>query len=398
MNVPADWCQRLGPWVVNPFFCTPRVLVRAQYEAKTGQLKVVLKQADVSLAQLDSENKFWAVFFLDPSPITQETKIRHGRLVPAEDAPIRHGQGHMARKSLILRPVPMPDHTRQDQKQDGGATKAPSAGKSNVAVPANAHANAHANAKPDALSLEGSRWSCSGYLPVKGVTATVRFDPYEGFVRLLCTNKRVNVECSLRYCPDPARERNPRVETKTVTPPPPPKTHPLDSKEKDPATNATRIPFPAMVCSLKKTKSTAVSPSQLLLGPHAVNCGSGNVYRIDKEIPFPANDSAFANPFRPSAEEKKVIANKDLPPSVRTTAARKARRRVIRLFLAHIQDKMEHESDKYNLGELVGKQLFCWCAPDWCHCDALVFLMETVFGEQLSPRSLDLLHFLEQED
>ena len=72
--------------------------------------------------------------------------------------------------------------------------------------------------------------------------------------------------------------------------------------------------------------------------PDAVYCGRGN-RRLGLA------ESPYANPFRIRGE--------------------RTRREAIELFC-------EHTLPKLDLTPLRGKHLKCWCAPEPCHCDAII--------------------------
>ena len=48
----------------------------------------------------------------------------------------------------------------------------------------------------------------------------------------------------------------------------------------------------------------------------------------------------------------------------------------LRLFKEHITSLIEGDPETYNLEELRGKNLGCWCHPDSCHGDVLLELLE----------------------
>ena len=64
----------------------------------------------------------------------------------------------------------------------------------------------------------------------------------------------------------------------------------------------------------------------------------------------------------------------------------------LRLFKEHITSLIEGDPETYNLEELRGKNLGCWCHPDSCHGDVLLKLLETK-AKSLNHHKSDLDKF-----
>ena len=67
----------------------------------------------------------------------------------------------------------------------------------------------------------------------------------------------------------------------------------------------------------------------------------------DTKERFPKQDSKWCNPF-------KITKNV-------------TREEVLNQFEEYIKKKIEEDPIKYNLDELIGKNLGCWCFPELCH-------------------------------
>lgn len=93
-----------------------------------------------------------------------------------------------------------------------------------------------------------------------------------------------------------------------------------------------------------------------------------------KKYRYPPRDSKWSNPFK----------MKKMPRGEAEAAGREAKRRyerkerarVIREYEGYIREKILEDPDTYRLRELKGKNLGCWCAPEPCHGDVLMKLME----------------------
>lgn len=101
------------------------------------------------------------------------------------------------------------------------------------------------------------------------------------------------------------------------------------------------------------------------------------VGRVNPRVPrdVPGGDGRFANPF--------VVAGTDGA----------ARYEAVERF-AHwgVSDDGRARTLRSHLGELVGRDLVCWCAPQRCHAEVLALL---VGGEE--DRIVDLLEALRDE-
>mmetsp|Transcript_81728 Transcript_81728/g.128686 ORF Transcript_81728/g.128686 Transcript_81728/m.128686 type:complete len:178 (-) Transcript_81728:177-710(-) len=89
----------------------------------------------------------------------------------------------------------------------------------------------------------------------------------------------------------------------------------------------------------------------------STGCSSASVdKRASKARVFPYPGSKWQNPF--SVKEH-------------------GRETTILMYEDYIKGKLCSEPDKFNLEELRGKQLGCWCKPESCHGDVLVRLLES---------------------
>ena len=92
--------------------------------------------------------------------------------------------------------------------------------------------------------------------------------------------------------------------------------------------------------------------------------GRGRIVFIDGKK-FPKQSSKWANPFKIShcTREASLIAYED-----------------------YILKKIQEDPTKYNLNELKGKTLGCWCYPKPCHGDILLHLCkESISSPPLTP-------------
>ena len=58
----------------------------------------------------------------------------------------------------------------------------------------------------------------------------------------------------------------------------------------------------------------------------------------------------------------------------------------IEQYRAHILKKIREDPATYDLGELRGKELGCWCKPKACHGDVLKELVDAHFGDDAEPQ------------
>ena len=75
---------------------------------------------------------------------------------------------------------------------------------------------------------------------------------------------------------------------------------------------------------------------------------------------FPEQNSKWCNPFK----IKNISREKSL-----------------KMFKENILEKIKEDPDKYNIEELRGKNLGCWCHPEICHGDILMELIDQFNGE-----------------
>jgi hypothetical protein len=85
-----------------------------------------------------------------------------------------------------------------------------------------------------------------------------------------------------------------------------------------------------------------------------VYVGRKGIVFIDGER-FPKENSIFANPYKISGNDTREI--------------------VISKYRTYIVDKIKDDRFKTELMKLKGKNLGCWCAPEMCHANVLVYLM-----------------------
>lgn len=79
------------------------------------------------------------------------------------------------------------------------------------------------------------------------------------------------------------------------------------------------------------------------------------VKNYEKNERYPKKDSIWANPFKVGK-----IYNRE---------------QCIQKYKEYIIEKIKNDPNKYNLEELKGKRLGCWCKPESCHGDVLVELL-----------------------
>ena len=96
-----------------------------------------------------------------------------------------------------------------------------------------------------------------------------------------------------------------------------------------------------------------------------VYIGRGNVYRAKingKYVPIPSKSSKWANPYK--------ISDK------------MSRDEVLTKYKEYIIKKIKEDPKKYNIEELRGKNLGCWCKtfknPQSCHGDILKELIKSI--------------------
>jgi hypothetical protein len=70
---------------------------------------------------------------------------------------------------------------------------------------------------------------------------------------------------------------------------------------------------------------------------------------------YPPEDSKWANPYKIGRDG--------------------SRDEVLAKYRNHIVERIRREPDLYNLEELRGKVLGCWCKPDSCHGDVLAEML-----------------------
>jgi len=88
--------------------------------------------------------------------------------------------------------------------------------------------------------------------------------------------------------------------------------------------------------------------------PNNIYIGRKGIVILDKQR-FPPQASIWANPF-------KVSTNK-------------SRQKIIEEYEEYIRKKIKDDPEKYNIENLRGKKLGCWCAPDACHGDVLIKIL-----------------------
>lgn len=89
--------------------------------------------------------------------------------------------------------------------------------------------------------------------------------------------------------------------------------------------------------------------------PNNVYIGRKGIVFIDGER-FPKESSIWANPFKITKTE--------------------TRDSVVEKYREYIVQQIEEKDLHFKLEELRGKQLGCWCAPESCHGDVLLSLLE----------------------
>ena len=83
-----------------------------------------------------------------------------------------------------------------------------------------------------------------------------------------------------------------------------------------------------------------------------------------KKERYPKQDSKWCNPFKVGKGGKGLT-----------------REESIEKYEEYICEKIKEDPEKYNLGELKGKRLGCWCCPKKCHGDVLKRLVEEKEGD-----------------
>ena len=73
---------------------------------------------------------------------------------------------------------------------------------------------------------------------------------------------------------------------------------------------------------------------------------------------YPKQDSKWCNPFK--------IDNNN------------TREDVLEKYETYILEKIRKEPEKYDLKELINKNLGCWCHPERCHGDILIKLLNNI--------------------
>lgn len=87
----------------------------------------------------------------------------------------------------------------------------------------------------------------------------------------------------------------------------------------------------------KNLKEWCESPNNLYIGRKGVVFIDGERY--------PKTDSKWANPFKVTDSREECIQK----------------------YREYITKKINERPDYYDLNELIGKNLGCWCVPDSCH-------------------------------
>ena len=87
---------------------------------------------------------------------------------------------------------------------------------------------------------------------------------------------------------------------------------------------------------------------------------------------FPSNSSKWCNPFKASK-------GYNLEQSLEK-------------YENHIRDKIKNEPNKYNIEELIGKNLGCWCKPNSCHGDILLKIINEKNKINLNLNNLNNLN------
>lgn len=86
--------------------------------------------------------------------------------------------------------------------------------------------------------------------------------------------------------------------------------------------------------------------------------GRGGVVFVNKQR-FPKEASIWANPFK--------VGNKE---------GQYTREEAIRLYEVHVRKLIQDPEKKAELMKLKGKNLGCWCAPEPCHGNILLKLIQ----------------------
>jgi cellular nucleic acid-binding protein len=98
---------------------------------------------------------------------------------------------------------------------------------------------------------------------------------------------------------------------------------------------------------------------------------SDNIYISNKEIvtiynyginmgKYPHEDSKWANPYKIPKDSSYTFRNSQL-----------------QKYKQYILEKIKEDPIKYNIEELRGKNLGCWCHPERCHGDILIEILNT---------------------
>lgn len=111
------------------------------------------------------------------------------------------------------------------------------------------------------------------------------------------------------------------------------------------------------VANLRKTYGTNITLEKWLLDPNNVYVGRHGRISIDKKYVFVYKGSKWANPFKLSdyTLEECLI-----------------------MYREYILKKITNDPKNYDINELNGKNLGCWCTPESkCHVDVLLSLLQT---------------------
>lgn len=109
-------------------------------------------------------------------------------------------------------------------------------------------------------------------------------------------------------------------------------------------------------CRVKYIRPKYQDLREWIADPENVYIGRGRIVYIDGER-FPPENSLFANPFKIS---------QGIPASV-----------VIQKFREYVENRIQNEPNfKSALLALKGKTLGCWCAPEPCHGNILLELIQ----------------------
>ena len=77
-----------------------------------------------------------------------------------------------------------------------------------------------------------------------------------------------------------------------------------------------------------------------------------------KKERYPKQDSKWSNPFKIGKKYDRESCLKE--------------------YEKYIVEKIKEDPEKYNLNELIGKKLGCWCCPEKCHGDILIKLLKSL--------------------